>query len=264
MAKGHLPESPQESFNPNYNPFYATHEHEKHHEYSESTRMDFANFFGSKTIVDTKPQIAFEENPFEPQDKTLSATTTSATTTPINYLNQYIITTLKSGMVVIDQQRAHERILYEKLLSRTNEGPTSAQQLLFPVNCRFNASDSEVLSELIPDLERLGFVISPLGQNTFVVSAAPHDTKEDELQNILEQTINEYKNNMMQKFNDRNKSICLCLARQMAVHSGTALKVEEMQKLIADLFSCQAPDISPSGKRTMFIMGEQELKERFK
>ena len=264
MAKGHLPESPQESFNPNYNPFYATHEHEKHHEYSESTRMDFANFFGSKTIVDTKPQIAFEENPFEPQDKTLSATTTSATTTPINYLNQYIITTLKSGMVVIDQQRAHERILYEKLLSRTNEGPTPAQQLLFPVNCRFNASDSEVLSELIPDLERLGFVISPLGQNTFVVSAAPHDTKEDELQNILEQTINEYKNNMMQKFNDRNKSICLSLARMAARLEAMQKQVEEMQKLIADLFSCQAPDISPSGKRTMFIMGEQELKERFK
>ena len=69
---------------------------------------------------------------------------------------------------------------------------------------------------------------------------------------------------MLQKFSDRDKSICMSLARQMSVRQGTALKAEEMQQLIADLFSCQAPNISPSGRRTMFILSEQEIIERLK
>ena len=69
---------------------------------------------------------------------------------------------------------------------------------------------------------------------------------------------------MMQKFSDRDASICLSVARQMALPSGVPLKPEEMQQLIADLFSCQAPNISPSGKRTMFILGEQELSEKMR
>ena len=170
---------------------------------------------------------------------------------------------MKSGIVIIDQQRAHERILYERLLAR-RESEIASQQLLFPVNVRLNASDSELLNELMPELERLGFVISTLGQNTFVVSATPSDVSDNDLQNFIEQTINDYKSSMLQKFSDRDKSICLSLARQMAVKSGTVLKAEEMQSLIADLFSCQAPNISPSGKKTMFIFGETELNDKMK
>ena len=68
---------------------------------------------------------------------------------------------------------------------------------------------------------------------------------------------------MLQKFSDRDKSICLSLARQMAVRAGTVLKHEEMQQLIADLFSCQAPDMSPSGKRTMIVLSEKEIEDKF-
>ena len=85
-----------------------------------------------------------------------------------------------------------------------------------------------------------------------------------ELQSLLEQTINDYKSSMLQKFGDRNQSICLSIAKRMAVKSDTCLQPEEMQSLIADLFSCKAPDISPSGKRTMFILGEKELEEKMK
>ena len=84
------------------------------------------------------------------------------------------------------------------------------------------------------------------------------------VQNLIEQTLSDYKGNMMQKFSDRDKTICLSVARQMAIQAGTALKPEEMQQLIADLFSCQAPNISPSGKRTMIIMSDGELTEKFK
>ena len=120
------------------------------------------------------------------------------------------------------------------------------------------------MTELMPELNELGFVLSPIGQNTFVVTATPADLGDVELQSLVEQTISDYKSSMLQKFSDRDKSICLSLARQMAVKPGTRLKPEEMESLIADLFSCQAPNLSPSGKKTMFILSEQELAEKMR
>jgi len=254
--KGYVAEQPKVSFNPNYNPF-----HSSRTKSSADTDM-YKHFFDNidksgDEKNDIPEQLPLYEEP-EPQPKS-----TLSETTPINYQNRYIITTMKSGLVVIDQQRAHERILYERLLAERENGIV-AQQLLFPINVRFTAADSELLNELLPELKRLGFIIAPLGQNTFVVSAAPAKVSDKDIQNLLEQTINDYKNSMLQKFSDRDKSICLSIARQMATKNGTPLKSEEMQGLIADLFSCQAPNISPSGKKTMFILTEQELAEKFK
>lgn len=255
--KDYTPEQPKVSYNPNYNPFSSTRP-------SQPTRRnEYEHFFDSAIGArnngndEVAQRLPLDEEP-RPNDDT--ATNGTA---PIGYQNRFIITTLKSGIAIIDQHRAHERILYERLMARRGS-QASAQQLLFPVNLRFNAADSELLNELLPELEQLGFIISPLGQNTFVVSATPPDIGDKELQSLLEQTINDYKSSMLQKFGDRNQSICLSIAKRMAVKSDTCLQPEEMQSLIADLFSCKAPDISPSGKRTMFILGEKELEEKMK
>lgn len=255
--KDYTPEQPKVSYNPNYNPFSSTRP-------SQPTRRnEYEHFFDSAIGArnngndEVAQRLPLDEEP-RPNDDTASNGTA-----PIGYQNRFIITTLKSGIAIIDQHRAHERILYERLMARKGS-QASAQQLLFPVNLRFNAADSELLNELLPELEQLGFIISPLGQNTFVVSATPPDIGDKELQPLLEQTINDYKSSMLQKFGDRNQSICLSIAKRMAVKSDTCLQPEEMQSLIADLFSCKAPDISPSGKRTMFILGEKELEEKMK
>ncbi len=253
--KGHIAQQPTVTFNPNYNPFRGGGT--PRGDYSK--RSEFEHFFDSSTSPAddcTVERLPLEEEPVQEP-------ATVFTATPIGYQNRYIVTTLKSGIVVIDQQRAHERILYERLLARSGAA-TAAQQLLFPVNVRFNAADSEMLCELMPELSRIGFIISPLGQNNFVVSATPADIGDNGLQELLEQTIDDYRNSMMQKFSDRDKSICISIARQMAVKGGTVLKAEEMQRIIGDLFSCQAPNISPSGRRTMVIIGEEELGEKFK
>ena len=250
--KGYVPSEPKVEFNPDYNPFSASGTSR-----TSTTKSQYEHFFDEKATGDETSRLPLDDEPGDEPKITMNLTT------PIGYQNRYIITTLKSGVAVIDQQRAHERILYERLLA--HRGATkAAQQLLFPVSCRFNASDSELLNELLPELVDLGFIISPVGQNTFIVTATPADIDSSELQSLLEQTINDYKSTMLQKFSDRDKSVCLSIARQMAVPHDTPLKPEEMQSLIADLFSCQAPNISPSGKRTMFIIGEQELEEKMK
>lgn len=255
--KDYTPEQPKVSYNPNYNPFSSTRPSQP------TQRNEYEHFFDSAIGArnngndEVAQRLPLDEEPHPNDD------TASNGTAPIGYQNRFIITTLKSGIAIIDQHRAHERILYERLMARKGS-QASAQQLLFPVNLRFNAADSELLNELLPELEQLGFIISPLGQNTFVVSATPPDIGDKELQSLLEQTINDYKSSMLQKFGDRNQSICLSIAKRMAVKSDTCLQPEEMQSLIADLFSCKAPDISPSGKRTMFILGEKELEEKMK
>lgn len=255
--KDYTPEQPKVSYNPNYNPFSSTRPSQP------TSRNEYEHFFDSAIggrnngNDEVAQRLPLDEEP-RPNDDAASNGTA-----PIGYQNRFIITTLKSGIAIIDQHRAHERILYERLMARKGS-QASAQQLLFPVNLRFNAADSELLNELLPELEQLGFIISPLGQNTFVVSATPPDIGDKELQSLLEQTINDYKSSMLQKFGDRNQSICLSIAKRMAVKSDTCLQPEEMQSLIADLFSCKAPDISPSGKRTMFILGEKELEEKMK
>lgn len=264
--RGYVPPAPKVTYNPSYTPFGSGSVS------SGSTSRDEIRHFFDDSL--TLPEMNGREStnsgiPLFPSmmqtDDTVSTTAPlPSNSTPISYQNRYIITTLKSGVVIIDQQRAKERIIYERLLQRMERQQNCAQQLLFPVNVSLSAADADILCELMPEMKRLGFVIDKLGQNTFVVSAAPNDLKEQELHDVLEQTVSEYKACMMQKFSEQDKNLCLSLARQMAAHDRYPLRPEEMQNLIAELFSCQAPNLSPSGKKTMIIFNEQDLSDRFR
>lgn len=265
--KGHVPAAPEVSYNPTYNPFRAEQSH------GEKARPDkFASFFDDAQGANSGSMPAEHDEPGIPRefgermdDVSTSTENRSAdernTVSVLSFQNRYILATLKSGVVVIDRQRALERILYERFASRNHSA--NPQQLLFPVNVHLGSADSELLTELMPDMKDAGFVLSPLGQNTFVVSAAPPDVDDISIQHIIEQIISDYKNSMLQKINDRAGSIVLTMARQLASKDSSPLRPEEMQQLMADLFSCHTPDLSPSGKRTMFVLSEQELKEKF-
>lgn len=265
--KGHVPAAPEVSYNPTYNPFRAEQSHD------EKARPDkFASFFDDAQGANSGSMPAEHDEPGIPRefgermdDVSTSTENRSAdernAVSVLSFQNRYILATLKSGVVVIDRQRALERILYERFASRNHSA--NPQQLLFPVNVHLGSADSELLTELMPDMKDAGFVLSPLGQNTFVVSAAPPDVDDISIQHIIEQIISDYKNSMLQKINDRAGSIVLTMARQLASKDSSPLRPEEMQQLMADLFSCHTPDLSPSGKRTMFVLSEQELKEKF-
>lgn len=278
---GYNPSEPKVSFNPNYNPF------ESHSSSSPSssgvgglrtgggmsrttTKNPWESFFdqpqsaehnepdrgaGADTLFDLDPEPEHGEN---------SAEEATSQVQPMQFQNRYIVTSMKSGLVVIDQHRAHERIIYERLMRRNaiQSGSTGSQQLLFPINCSFSPSDAEIMGEVIPDLRNMGFDIAPLGQCTFVVSATPADVEDTELQRLFDNMLSDYKGSMIQKFNNRDQGLCQALARQMAVRQGKTLAPEEMQNLIAELFSCQVPNISPSGKKTMIIIND--LDEKFR
>ncbi|MBP5527723.1 MAG: DNA mismatch repair endonuclease MutL [Bacteroidales bacterium] len=242
--KDYVPSQPRISYNPNYNPFRASGS-QTHMKLEKPEKLDNID---NPDNLDILEPLAKPEKP--------AATTGSC----LQVQGRYIVTPLASGLAVIDQHRAHERILYDKLSTLNSQLSTpNSQTLLFPVNCTFSAADAEMLGELLPDIKQYGFELSPLNQTTFVITATPADLKEDDLQALLEKLLCDYKGSTMQKYNNRSESLCASLARQMAVRAGTPLSQEQMQQLVADLFACPLAEVSPSGKKIITIVKPEEL-----
>lgn len=184
----------------------------------------------------------------------------------ILFNGRYIISTLSSGLLVVDVQRAQERVVFERIMSRSHGSRGGgAQQLLFPVTCTFSVADAEILKELVPELQKMGFELNPIGITGFVVSATPSDVDYNELQDLLFLMVTEFKNTPQPALPDNNTKLCLALARQISSRQNVAaMKSVEMQSLLASLFSCQLPNISPSGKKTLIIIKPEELAEKMK
>lgn len=248
--KGYNPPQPRISYNPDYNPFRAT---------PAQTKMDLHGGGGSPrstASADDPRQMPEDDAIAMPHTDSMEQRTSAQC---LQLQGRYIVTAISSGLAIIDQQRAHERVLFDRMMQGAESTLPHSQALLFPVNCRFSAADADMLGELLPDLRGYGFAIDPIGQCTFVVSATPPDFKENELQAFLDQMLTDYKGATMQKYADRSRSLCASLARQMAVKAGTPLSQEQMQQLVADLFACPMADTSPSGKRIITIVKPEEI-----
>ena len=280
--QGYVPKPPTVHYNPNYNPFQS----QPHSQPSSSTtaristdnyRSPWENFFDMPNSADsTSPQNDSEEatyvessvnTSFQDGQQSIDTWATSeaaddqpAAFTQVN--NQYIVTAIQSGLLVVDQQRATERIGYERLMHQLSQkGAATAQQLLFPENCSFSPADAELLGQLQPQLESMGFCLSPMGKSTFVITATPPNITPSELHPLLENILSDYKSSMMTKFSNRDQMLCQSMARQMSTKTGKVLQAAEMQTIVANLLSCQVPGISPSGHKTMMVLTPANLKE---
>jgi len=244
--KGYMPPAPRISYNPDYNPFRSTPAQTHLHLEKEIKETKDTNDFNNLYYLEG------------PKDITSPITHPLPTSTCLQVQNRYIVTSLSSGIAIIDQQRAHERILFERI--QNSESRTlNSQTLLFPVNCQFSPADADLFNELLPDLRSYGFAVAPLSQCTFVITATPADLKEEDLQSCFDQMLADYKGSTMEKFSNRSQSLCASLARQMAIRPGKVLSQEEMQQLVADLFACPMADIAPSGKKIITIVKPEEL-----
>ncbi|MBR1792160.1 MAG: hypothetical protein IJ764_00775 [Bacteroidales bacterium] len=258
------------TFNPDYNPFDPpTREAEgrqtqtfnggytpnrfvpKQPAYEEPSRR-WDNFFDSDNNTS---ELSRPENPSTPSFAAISGGIC------MQIQNRWIATPMSSGLLIIDQQHAHERILYEHLMERPQNA--GAQQMLFPVNCTFSAADAELFNEMLPDLQQRGFEVSNLGKCTFVVTATPPEIKGQDLQSLFDQMLADQKNSMLQKFGDRDQNLCRSLARQLCIKAGQALQTEEIHQLVADLFSCKMPETSPSGKKTLILISSEKITQMF-
>jgi DNA mismatch repair protein MutL len=177
--------------------------------------------------------------------------------------NKYILTQLKSGCLIIDQQRAHERVLYEDFLKNIETGKGNVQQLLFPETIEFANADAELINEIAPEIKALGFGFDKMGTNTFVVSGVPAELKETNTKKTFENLLEQFKINQSELKLDKRENLAISMARSAGVKLGQKLSVEEMNGLIDQLFACEMPYSLPNGKPTIITMDLDNLNDQF-
>jgi len=176
---------------------------------------------------------------------------------------KYILTPVKSGLMVIDQKRAHERILYEKFLEALKSESVASQQLLFPQTFELNPADAAILGSVLSDLVSLGFDIREFGKNTFIISGTPVMTDKTEPMQVVEKLLEEFKTLQVDVKTRAKEQIAGSLAKASALEYGTELKQEEIIHLIDELFACSTPNFSPDGKRVLHIIPVTDIEKSF-
>ena len=180
---------------------------------------------------------------------------------PFQLHQRYIVSAIKSGWLLIDQQAAHERILYETFLRNLRDKPASSQTSLFPQTLDLSHTDAELMASLLPELNQLGFDLESFGGGSFIVRGIPAELagRNSELE-LLERILQQYKSNV-DVSNDGHDRLARTLARAAAIKRGTGLEESEMRSLIDRLFACEQPRVAPNGRKC-FVKYELEEVER--
>ena len=186
-----------------------------------------------------------------------------STTNCFQLHNTYIVIQNDKGYLLIHQQNAHERILYERFNKAVDGKHIATQSSLFPSTMELSVTDAVLLSELLPDLHHLGYLLEPFGNNTFVIQGTPADVEQGNERIAIEKMLEQYKhfsNDL--KFSKREK-LLRSLALQQSVKAGTSLADAAMKNLLEELFDCETPNVTPNGKPTWLEFKKDELDKLF-
>jgi len=176
---------------------------------------------------------------------------------------KYIVNPIKSGMIIVDQQRAHQRILYEQFLTNITVHLASSQQLLFPLHLYFSNDEMQLIAELKPSLTNTGFVFEETNEDSVVISGLPVNVSESEASIVLEQLLSDLQNGIPESSFSQNDTIAKSMARSLAVKTGTYMTEKEQENLVNGLFACKDPNVSPFQKPTFITMRVEDLDKKF-
>lgn len=263
---------PSISFNPDFNPFadekqasrgaaYASFSR-SYNEGTGSGMSSSARNWGSlyeitKNIVAEQSSLDLQgsgEEEFAPVQKQL-----------LQLHNKYILSQIKSGLMLIDQQAAHERVLYERFLLHLEDRKGASQQSLFPQTVTLSPNDYELAKSLLDDIKSLGFEVREFGKNTLVIEGIPVDLDSSNVNEtqLFEHLIEGFKNSQQELKLDKRDALARSMARNSAIKSGTSLGQTEMNTLIEQLFACKTPNFSISGKPIIQTIGLADLDKKF-
>ncbi|MCK9451180.1 MAG: DNA mismatch repair endonuclease MutL [Bacteroidales bacterium] len=251
---------PSIEVNPNFNPFEHGRGNWQPKTANRNTSGDnWRSLFGERTDAQ---QHQDEQEPVAEKD-------TSAAFTPGNnrflQLRQaYIVTAIRSGLMVVDQYLAHWRILYEQNLKQLEREKSGSQQELFPQHIQFNSSDATLLRELIEPLKILGYNIEEMGQTTFVVNGTPEGLVEKDIHGLIENILEHYKKNASDLQLEKKLNLARTISAHTATKHGQMLNETEMGALIDRLFACQVPEIAPDGRKIFATLPLHELQQLLK
>ncbi|PWA07498.1 DNA mismatch repair endonuclease MutL [Flavobacterium psychrotolerans] len=176
---------------------------------------------------------------------------------------KYIVNPIKSGMVIVDQQRAHQRVLYEQFLTNMTLHHASSQQLLFPLHLYFSTSEMELIAELQLALVNTGFVFEETNDDSVVISGLPVNIAESEVPKVLEQLLSDLQDGIPESSFSQNDTIAKSMAKSLSIKTGTYLTEKEQENLVNGLFACKEPNVSPFQKPTFITMRVEDLDKKF-
>ena len=176
---------------------------------------------------------------------------------------KYIVSPIKSGMVIINQKRAHERVLYEEFLTNMTVQQASSQRLLFPLELFFSPNEIELVRELQLSLENLGFIFDAFAESSIVISGLPITITESKASIVLDDLLTDLQNGIVTDSFSQNDTIAKSMCKSLAVRTGTYLSEKEQENLVHNLFACKEPNVSPFQKPTFITMSVEDLDKKF-
>ncbi|MFC0878403.1 DNA mismatch repair endonuclease MutL [Saccharicrinis sp. FJH2] len=242
-------ETPSKHIPTDWEKLYADFEDETESEKNEDKD------FGSTV----EPEIKQAEKLFDEEEHTVRTEQSF-----FQYKNKYIITSVKSGLMLIDQHRAHSRILFEKYLKNIEDNRVISQKLLFPETIEISAGDGVILEEIKDVLACLGFDVERFGKNTFAINGVPYETGNVNAVALLEQLIETASEQGRSVKADLSQSLARICAGAAAIQYGKKLSESEMQDMVDSLFACSMPNYSPDGKLILTILEDTELERHLK
>ena len=264
---------PEVNVDSSYNPFNQQQAQQpaksepRHHSSVTSPSMSnwdelFANFERKKR--EGMSGQAMDQAPVEeavPQDPVLPMADVQSVYLQLK--GRYILSPAKSGLMVIDQHRAHVRILFDRYINQFHDGSLSSQAVLFPEVLHLSPAQSVALQELLPEMEKMGFALSPLSGNDWAVNAIPGGIEGVDASAMVQQIIDSVDNGGMPVKKRIQQHLALTVARSAAIPAGRTLQQEEMDVLVADLLRLPEPNYTPDGKTILTVIPMEQITKLF-
>jgi len=247
-------QAPQVSVDPDFNPF-KTEQSYKSTSYKPEQAKQWESLY---TGIDT--------HNIEVEAETINASLfseDSLNSKTYQVHKKYIVSSIKSGIVYINQHLAHQRILYEEYLENITVREAMSQQLLFPLEISFTKSDIDLIKETKEDLESVGFLFDKILDETIVVKGIPVTITESQITIIIEQLLEDIKNDVPDTSFSQLDVMSKSLAKSLAIKTGTKLNLKEQEEIVNKLFNCKQPDLSPFGKKTFVTVDIEEIDRKF-
>ena len=255
-----LPQQPKIKVNTDFNPF-RVHEKEK----EKDALKNWKELYKGLENEEGNERFKQEETPHQRQLITDNEEEVddSGRRNIFQLAGKYIVTPVKSGLMIVNQHAAHERILFEQYLATADENKTPAQQKLFPKTIELSPADFSLIKEIQPYLKMIGFEVREFGSNTVVVDGIPANLEGIDETEAVEGIVEQYKNNADLPGLDIKEKLVRAVASKMAIRPGQKLMEKEMISVIDRLFACSNPYYSPSGSPTLNIINIDELNHKF-
>lgn len=241
--------APRVNYNPQYNPFITK-------KTSSSSVSHWEDLYDGLETQEQKETELFNVEPDEQEHQDI---VTDISPIHYQYKGKYIMTAVKSGLMIIDQHRAHVRILYEKFLEHLNNHQGTSQKVLFPEVFQLSASEVVVLKQVEEELKFLGFEITDMGNGNYAIVAVPSEVIDTNVISLMHDLLNTANENGNGVKDEMNRWIAISLARNAAIPQGQVLNNDEMDTIVNGLFACSNPNYSPDGKCVLCILKQQEI-----